>query len=454
MSHTEPFDRYIVELRDALAKLDRGAIADVVSELLCAWREGRTVFFAGNGGSAATAAHFVVDMTKTAMVPGCPPLRAISLTDNLPSLTAWANDVSYDVAMSERLRALASPGDVLVAISCSGTSRNVLGAVQTARALGLRTIGLSGRDGGSLKDMVDVCVCAPAAWIGQQEDIHMVLDHAITLALRDAMLAESTRIDGAAVRAMILAAGEGTRLRPLTDTCAKAVLPVGGKPAMEHVLEWLRSYGIRDVAVNLHHCPESITDRFGGGERVEMRLTYSREPELLGTAGGVLAMRSFLDRRFVLVYGDVLTDLDLGELVRYHAAKVAALPAGSPALTMALSKTTRPTEVGLADVADDGRIRRFVEKPSRDAVFSDLAHAGILVLEPGILDHIPAGKGVDFGCDVFPALLERGVPMFGWPIPKGTYLADYGSLEAYARAQVEWPARRCPRDVGHGRAGG
>ncbi len=443
MSHTESIDRYIAAVTDALSKLDRQAIGEVVDEFLRAWREGATLFFAGNGGSAATASHFVVDMSKGTAVPGRPPLRAISLTDNLPSLTAWANDSSYDIAMSERLRALASPNDVLVAISCSGTSRNVLHAVQTAHALGLRTIGLAGRDGGRLKDMVDVCVCAPAEWIGQQEDLHMVLDHAITLALRDAMLAESTRIDGTTVKAMILAAGEGVRLRPLTNTYAKAVLPVGGKPALEHVLEWLRSYGIRDVGINLHHCPESITSCFGDGERLGMRLTYSREPELLGTAGGVRALASFLNRRFVLVYGDVLTDLNLGDLVQYHAKKVASLPAAAPALTMALWKTERPSsEVGIVEVDAGGRVTRFVEKPSPGTTFSNLSNAGVLVLEPGILDHIPAGRAVDFGQDVFPALLKRGVPMFGWRIPDGAYLADYGTLESYARVQVEWPPKR------------
>lgn len=450
---TEALDRYLAEVGEALAKLDRQAIAEVVDEFLRAWREGATLFFAGNGGSAATAAHFVVDMSKGTAVPGRPPLRAISLTDNLPSLTAWANDASYDVAMSERLRALASPDDVLVAISCSGTSRNVLRAVQTAHALGLRTIGLAGRDGGRLKDMVDVCVCAPAEWIGQQEDLHMVIDHAVTLALREAMLAESTRVDGTAVKAMILAAGEGTRLRPLTHTLAKAVLPVGGKPALEHVLEWLRSYGIRDVGVNLHHCPESITSRFSDGERLGMRLTYSREPELLGTAGGVRAFASFLDRRFVLVYGDVLTDLDLGNLVQYHTERVASLPPGTPALTMALSKTERPSEVGIVEVDARGRVTRFVEKPAPGTAFSDLSNAGVLVLEPGILDHIPAGRAVDFGQDVFPALLERGVPMFGWRIPDGAYLADYGTLEAYARVQIEWPPQPAGRRRAHERQG-
>lgn len=454
MPGTDALDRYLREVTEALAKLDRQAVAGVVDEFLRAWREGRTLFFAGNGGSAATAAHFVVDMSKGTAVPGRPPLRAISLTDNLPSLTAWANDASYDVAMSERLRALASPGDVLVAISCSGTSRNVLRAVQTAHALGLRTVGLAGRDGGRLKDMVDVCVCAPAEWIGQQEDVHMVLDHAITLALRDAMLAESTRIDGTAVKAMILAAGEGTRLRPLTNTCAKAVLPVGGKPALEHVLEWLRSYGILDVGINLHHCPESITSCFGDGERLGMRLTYSREPELLGTAGGVRALVSFLDRRFVLVYGDVLTDLDLAELVKYHASKVADLPAGSPSLTMALSETEHPSEVGIVEVDAGGRVTRFVEKPAPGTAFSNLSNAGILVVEPGVLQHISAGRAADFGRDVFPALLRLGVPMFGWRIPSGTYLTDYGSLEAYARAQVEWPPKRDRRDGVHGRRNG
>ena len=328
-----------------------------------------------------------------------------------------------------------------IAISCSGNSRNVLEAVRAARVLGVRTIGLVGRAGGMLKDMVDICVQAPAELIGQQEDIHMVLDHAITSMLRQAMIAESTRIDGSAVRAMVLAAGEATRLRPLTDARAKAVLPIGGKPALEHTLEWLRSYGIHDVGINLHHCPGSIKACLGDGERLQMRLTYGYEPELLGTAGAVRAFRQFLDRRFLLVYGDVLTNLELDELLHYHASKVSSFPSGSAALTMALCETTRPTEVGIADVGDDGRILRFAEKPSPDAVFSNLANAGVLVLEPGVVDCIPPGTDIDFGRDVFPALIEQGVPMFGWRVPEDTYLVDYGSIMDYARVQIEWSSQ-------------
>ena len=437
----EQIDQYLAELKSALDSLDREAIDRVIAEFLRAWREGRTIFFIGNGGSAATASHFVVDMTKGTSIGGQPMLRTISLGDNVPSLTAWANDVSYEVIFAERLRALASPGDVIVAISCSGNSRNVLEAIRVARIMRLRTIGFIGDQGGQLENMVDICVHAPAEFIGQQEDIHMILDHIIFRILHQQMLTESSRVDGEQVKAMVLAAGEGTRLRPFTQDRAKSMLPIAGKPALEHILNWLRSYGIRQVAINLHHCPKSITSYFGDGERLNMHIVYKHEPQILGTAGGTRNLADFLDRRFVLVYGDVLTDLNLAELIAFHDDHMSRLPEGVPALTMALYRTPNPTEAGIVELDAEGRITRFVEKPAAEDVFSDLANAGVLVIEPGILNFIPQGATFDFGLDLFPMLLQRGIPMFGWPLPKDTYLLDFGSLEKYAQTQVEWPAR-------------
>jgi len=251
---------------------------------------------------------------------------------------------------------------------------------------------------------------------------------------------EITRRADRPLKALVLAAGEGTRLRPLTLDLPKAMVPVDGQPMLAHTIAWLARHGIRDVAVNLHHCPDVITDFFGDGSARGMRITYSYEDRLVGTAGAARRLAGFLrDGPFLVVYGDVLTDLDLDALLAFHRERTGADPA--TAATLALYRVPNPTEVGLVGLDGSGRITRFVEKPRPEEVFTDLANAGVLVAEPAVLDAIPDGEFADFGLDVLPALLAAGAPLYGWPIPEGTYLLDIGSLEKYAQAQREWPAR-------------
>jgi D-sedoheptulose 7-phosphate isomerase len=148
-----------------------------------AWQRKAQIFILGNGGSAATASHMANDLNKL-VVPGQARWRALSLTDNVPLLTAWANDVAYDQVFAEQLRNLCRPGDLVIAVSCSGNSANVLEGLRAAREMGATTAGLTGDEGGCLAGMVDLCVRAPARRIGQQEDLHMVLDHLLAVVLR------------------------------------------------------------------------------------------------------------------------------------------------------------------------------------------------------------------------------------------------------------------------------
>ena len=434
-------DAYLSELTAGLAQLDRNAIQQVIDALSDAWHRRCSVFLLGNGGSAATASHIAVDLQKLA-VPGPTRFRAIGLADNVPILTAWANDTTYDNVFAEQLRNLCQPGDVVLAISCSGNSRNVIKAIHAARELGARIIGWTGDRGGELASLVDICVYAPVGLIGQQEDIHMVLDHLITNILCHNLSSETATNIGQ-VKAFILAAGEGTRLRPLTLNTPKPMLPVAGRPVLTHIIEWLRGYGLRDVAINLHHRPQSVADYFGDGSDMGMRITYSYEDPILGTAGAVRKLDGFVgDSPLVVAYGDVLTDLNLGALLAYHARKRETDP--NTGVTMSLYHVDNPTEVGLVGVDDDGRITRFVEKPRPEEVFTDLASAGILILEPGVIGHIPPETFFDFGRDLFPLLLKAGVSMYGWIAPKGTYVLDIGTRDKYDRAKREWPARLQP----------
>ena len=183
--------RYLDEIEDAVRKIDRGAVRRAVDVLFACWDRRATTFVIGNGGSAATASHMMNDLMKCTLVPGQPRFRAIALTDNVPTMTAFANDIAYEEIFSEQLRSLLAPGDVLVALSGSGNSPNILRAVAYARETGARTVGLCGDRGGILATAADVAVCVPAARIGQQEDGHLILNHTIALALHERIVARA-----------------------------------------------------------------------------------------------------------------------------------------------------------------------------------------------------------------------------------------------------------------------
>ncbi len=175
---------YLTEVQDILARMPQEPIARVIELLLEALHRGATIFTAGNGGSAATASHFAADLAKGAVVPGQPRFRVIPLTDNIPVITAWSNDVDYEVIFAEQVRNLLRPGDLLILISGSGNSPNVLRAAEVAKAMGGITIGFSGYEGGKLAELVDYPVVIPAHKMKQIEDGHMVLCHLIATVIR------------------------------------------------------------------------------------------------------------------------------------------------------------------------------------------------------------------------------------------------------------------------------
>ncbi len=181
--------RYLGEMEDVVRKIDRAAVRRVVDMLFACWRRGGTTFVIGNGGSAATASHMMNDLMKCTIVAGQPRFRAIALTDNVPTMTAFANDVAYDDIFTEQLVALLAPGDALVALSGSGNSPNVLRAVAFAKEAGATTVGLCGDTGGRLALLADIAVKVPATRIGQQEDGHLILNHAIALTLHERIAA-------------------------------------------------------------------------------------------------------------------------------------------------------------------------------------------------------------------------------------------------------------------------
>jgi mannose-1-phosphate guanylyltransferase len=235
---------------------------------------------------------------------------------------------------------------------------------------------------------------------------------------------------------MVLAAGKGTRLRSLTEMAPKPMLPVAGRPVLAHIIEWLRRYEIHQVAINLHCHPEVIRDYFEDGSGWGVEIVYSEEPELLGTAGGVKKMEAFFSDPFLVVYGDVLTDLDLGALLTFHQ-----LQGGYPHATLVLDRRDESSQCGLAVIDGNDRIRDFKEKPPEGSGGSPWVNSGIMILDRTLLKKMPAGRFCDFGRDLFPEWLRMGLALYGWRMPESSYLIDMGTPDKLAQANDDWGRR-------------
>ncbi len=228
------------------------------------------------------------------------------------------------------------------------------------------------------------------------------------------------------MKAVVMAGGEGSRLRPLTIRRPKPMVPVVDKPVMHHILELLKRHGITEVVATLQYMADNIQEYFGDGSQLGMTIHYSIEESPLGTAGSVKQAEEWLrDDTFIVISGDALTDFDLTEAVAFHKAK------GSMA-TLVLKRMPNPLEYGVVIIDDAGHIKQFQEKPSWGEVFSDTVNTGIYVLEPQIFDYFEAGKVFDFSMNLFPTMLQKGDPMYGY-VADG-YWCDIGSLPDYMRA--------------------
>ncbi|MBX3286192.1 MAG: mannose-1-phosphate guanyltransferase [Acidimicrobiales bacterium] len=240
------------------------------------------------------------------------------------------------------------------------------------------------------------------------------------------------------MKAVIMAGGEGTRLRPLTSNCPKPMLPLANRPMMEHIVGLLKRNGIDEIVVTVAFLANQIRNYFGDGSEFGVRMVYATEDQPLGTAGSVRNARDELTERFLVISGDVLTDLDLGKILQFHEEKGALA-------TIGLVAVENPLEFGIVITNDDGSIDRFLEKPTWGQVFSDTINTGIFVLEPEIFDYIPEGRPVDFSGEVFPALLEAGKPLYGH-VAEG-YWEDVGTLESYVSAHKDVMDGRVDVDV-------
>jgi mannose-1-phosphate guanylyltransferase / phosphomannomutase len=230
------------------------------------------------------------------------------------------------------------------------------------------------------------------------------------------------------VKAVVMAGGEGTRLRPLTSNQPKPMVPIVGKPCMEHIVELLKEHGFDDIVVTLAFMPQAIRGYFGAGESQGVSIRYSVEESPMGTAGSVKLAEGVLDEPFLVISGDALCDIDLGALVGFHREKEALV-------TIGLKSVDNPLEFGIVVTDDDGRIERFLEKPSWGQVFTDTINTGIYVLDPEVLRHVPEGQPFDFSKELFPLLLEMGRPLYGY-IADG-YWQDIGNLDQFKQANFD-----------------
>lgn len=238
------------------------------------------------------------------------------------------------------------------------------------------------------------------------------------------------------IKAIVMAGGNGTRLRPLTENCPKPMVKLLDKPVLEHIIDLLKKHDITEICVTLRYLPEEIKTYFGDGSRFGVSMTYRVETEPLGTAGGVKACADFTGGEdFLVISGDGVCDFDLRACIDFHYEKNAEV-------TMVLCSHPEPLEYGLVLTKADGRIERFIEKPAWDMVLTDKVNTGIYILSGRIMDEIPEGKNYDFSKDLFPALLGENRRMYGVCTPG--YWCDIGSCESY---------HACCMDVVQGKTG-
>ncbi len=231
------------------------------------------------------------------------------------------------------------------------------------------------------------------------------------------------------MRAVLMAGGSGTRLRPLTCDLPKPMVPILNRPIAEHIINLLKRHQITEIVATLHYLPDVMRDYFQDGSDFGVQMTYAvEEDQPLGTAGCVKNIAELLDDTFLVISGDSITDFDLSAAIEFHKSR-------NSKATLVLTRVPNPVEFGVVITDEQMRIRRFLEKPSTSEIFSDTVNTGTYILEPSVLDYLPVNEESDFSKDLFPLLLEKDEPMYGY-IAEG-YWCDVGHLDAYREAQYD-----------------
>ncbi len=230
------------------------------------------------------------------------------------------------------------------------------------------------------------------------------------------------------MKAMVMAAGIGTRLRPLTYTSPKPMLPVVNKPVIEHTLGLLEKNNIQEIVINLHYRPEIITNYLKRSNKTQVKINYSYERKIMGTAGGVKKVEGHFKETFIILSGDGVTDIDLERAVAFHRRKKALA-------TIVLSAVNAKFPYGVVVTKENGLVNRFLEKPQWKDVCTNWVNTGIYIMEPEIFQYIPESSEYDFGHQLFPKLVKMKKPIFGYKAPG--YWCDIGDLQEYRRVHTD-----------------
>ncbi len=231
------------------------------------------------------------------------------------------------------------------------------------------------------------------------------------------------------VKAVILVGGQGTRLQPLTFIVPKSLVPVVNRPVMEHMIAYLKQFGVTDIVLTLSYLPEAIRHHFGDGRDFGVHLTYCLEKDPLGTAGAVKNAAAHLDSTFLVLNGDIFTEMDLADMLSSHVNKKARA-------TIALTWVDNPSAFGVVETDGNSRVQRFIEKPPPGTAATNWINAGTYILEPEVLEYIPVNQPYMFERGLFPALLDAGEPVFGYPY-RGYWL-DMGTLQQYFSLNMDF----------------
>lgn len=235
------------------------------------------------------------------------------------------------------------------------------------------------------------------------------------------------------MKAMILSAGVGSRLYPLTDKLPKPMLPLANKPALEYLVDLCANNGIKDIRMNLHYLPEAIDTYFHDGKKWGVNISYSLEKKLLGTAGAVKRSERFLDDTFVVLSGDGFTNINLAEMLTFHKSSGAKV-------TIAVKKVDDPSKFGVVVTENDGKILEFQEKPKKEEAKSDTVNLGIYIIEPEILSLIEKNVPYDFGYQLFPKILEMKIPFYAYQTE--AYWTDIGDIQEYRNLNLDLVSNR------------
>jgi mannose-1-phosphate guanylyltransferase len=230
------------------------------------------------------------------------------------------------------------------------------------------------------------------------------------------------------VKAVVLVGGEGTRLRPLTYLTVKAMVPVLNKPFLEYTIRYLSHHNVQEIILAIGYKPDLITEYFSEENLFGAKLIYSIETEPLGTAGAVKNAQSYIDDRLFIMNGDIFTDINITDMLQFHENK-------SAKVTIALTPVEDPTRFGVVETDNDHRVTRFVEKPRREEVTSNMINAGLYIVEREILERIPEGQRCMFEHNIFPSLVNEGEPVYGFTTD--AYWMDTGTPEKYLQLNFD-----------------